>query len=148
VYKPKHIVLTSHPGRKGAKSIPIHWGESDPLQRGLIIATLTKATHRNAIGTHSGSYSVYRALAIASSTLQADHRPDFTNTSPAEQIGPHPSWGDPHKIVCFDPFGAIDQIPDATTLAETKGRNLTDQITSRRNYSLNCHCDNLRLYQQ
>ncbi len=107
MYKPKHIVLTSHPGRKGAKSIPIHWGESDPLQRGPIIATLTKATHRNAIGTHSGSYSVYRALAIASGTLQADHRPDFTNTSPAEQIGPHPSWGDPHKIVCFDPFGAM-----------------------------------------
>ena len=59
------------------------------------------------IGTHSGAYSVYRALAIASGALQADHRPDFTNTSPAEHIGPHPSWGDAKKIVSLDPFGGL-----------------------------------------
>lgn len=105
--QPKHIVLTSHPGRGGAKPVPIYWGEIDPLKRGPAIASLSKSSHRNAIGTHSGSYAVYRALAVASGALQADHRPDFTNTSPAEQIGPHPSWGDASKIVCLDPFGAL-----------------------------------------
>lgn len=105
--KHKHIVLTSHPGRSGQKSVPIHWGESDPIKRGPIIGTLTNAAHRNVIGTHSGSYSVYRALAIASGALQANHRPDLTNTSPVVHIGPHPSWSDPDKIVSLDPFGAI-----------------------------------------
>jgi len=69
------------------------WGEIDPLKRGPVIGNLTKSSHRNAINTHSGSYSVDRALAVASGKLQADHRPDFTNTSPAEHIGPHDGVG-------------------------------------------------------
>lgn len=105
--KHKHIVLTSHPGRAGQKCVSINWGESDPKERGPVIGTLTNSTHRNAIGTHSGSYSVYRALAIASGSLQANHRPDFTNTSPVLPIGPHPSWSDPNKIISLDPFGAL-----------------------------------------
>lgn len=105
--KHKHIVLTSHPGRFGVKPIPIHWGEKDPIARGPIIGTLTNPAHRNVIGTHSGSYAVYRALAIASGALQSDHRADLTNTAPAEIIGPHPSWTDPKKMVSLDPFGAI-----------------------------------------
>lgn len=103
----RHIVLTSHPTNFGPKPIPIHWGAQEPLKRGPVIATLTKQAHRNVIGTHSGSYAIYRALAIASGSLQADHRADLTNTSPIEQIGPHPSWFDPDKIVSLDPFGAI-----------------------------------------
>ncbi len=107
VTKHKHIVLTSHPGRAGQKSVPICWGESDPIKRGPVIGTLTSPTHRNVIGTHSGSYAVYRALAIASGALQANHRPDLTNTSPIVPIGPHPSWADPNKITSLDPFGAL-----------------------------------------
>jgi GTP cyclohydrolase II len=103
----RHIVLTSHPSRFGPKPIPIHWGAADAMQRGPIIATLTQPAHRNVIGTHSGGYAVYRALAVASGTLQADHRADLTNTSPVEQIGPHPSWADAEKIVSLDPFGAL-----------------------------------------
>ncbi|MBR8836186.1 MAG: GTP cyclohydrolase II [Stigonema ocellatum SAG 48.90 = DSM 106950] len=103
----RHIVLTSHPSRFGPKPIPIKWGSGDPMQRGPVIATLTKQTHRNVIGTHSGSYAIYRALAIASGSLQSDHRADLTNTSPVERIGPHNSWADPDKIVSLDPFGAI-----------------------------------------
>lgn len=103
----RHIVLTSHPSSFGPKPIPIHWGAADPMQRGPVIATLTKQTHRNVIGTHSGSYAIYRALAVASGALQSDHRADLTNTSPVEHIGPHPSWADPEKIVSLDPFGAI-----------------------------------------
>ena len=105
--KVKHIVLTSHPGRTGEKPIPIHWGESDPLKRGPIVGTLITPAHRNVIGTHSGSYSIYRALAVASGSLQASHRADLTNTAPIVAIGPHPSWADPNRIVSLDPFGAM-----------------------------------------
>ena len=73
---------------------------------GPVVATLTNATHRNVVGTHSGAYAVYRALAVASGSLQRDHRADLTNTTPTSSIGPHPSWADPKKIVSLDPFGA------------------------------------------
>ncbi|MFB2918526.1 MULTISPECIES: GTP cyclohydrolase II [Aerosakkonema] len=106
VSKHKHIVLTSHPNRSAQKPA-IDWGKSDPIERGPIIGTLTNANQRNAIGTHSGSYAVYRALAIASGALQPNHRPDLTNTSPVVRIGPHPSWADPDRIISLDPFGAI-----------------------------------------
>lgn len=104
----KHIVLTSHPGNFGPKPIPVQWGHPDPSQRGPVIATLGNLAHRNAIGTHSGAYAVYRALAIASGDLEPDHRADLTNTAPTVTIGPHPSWSDPSKIVSLDPFGALD----------------------------------------
>lgn len=103
----RHIVLTSHPSSFGPKPIPIQWGAANHKERGPIIATLTKQAHRNVIGTHSGSYAIYRALAVASGALQSDHRADLTNTSPVEHIGPHPSWADPNKIVSLDPFGGI-----------------------------------------
>jgi GTP cyclohydrolase II len=102
-----HIVLTSHPGKLGPQPLPIQWGHSEPQQRGPVIATLTQPGHRNAIGTHAGSYAVYRALAVASGALQSSHRPDLTDTSPAETIGPHPSWAAPDRIVSLDPFGAV-----------------------------------------
>jgi GTP cyclohydrolase II len=106
VSKPKHIVLTSHPGRFASQPLTIHWGESDPIKRGPIVGTLTNSAHRNVIGTHSGSYSVYRALAVASGALEPSHRADLTNTAPIVAIGPHPSWSDADKIVSLDPFGA------------------------------------------
>jgi GTP cyclohydrolase II len=105
--KLKHIVLTSHPARFGQKPLPIHWGAVDPLKRGPVIGTLTTAAHRNVIGTHAGSYGVYRALAVASGKLQSNHRADLTNTLPAEPIGPHPSWYSADKIVSLDPLGAL-----------------------------------------
>lgn len=104
--KLKHIVLTSHPNRFGPKPLPIQWGAADPMIRGPIIGTVTDPVHRNAVGTHSGSYAIYRALAVAQGTLQPDHKADLTNTFPIVNIGPHPSWFDPDQIVSFDPFGA------------------------------------------
>lgn len=101
-----HVVLTSHPGQIRKPTIPIKWGAKDPLERGPVVATLTGMKHRNAIGTHSGAYSLYRALAMAAGSLSMDHRPDLTNTSPVESIGPHPSWEDPERIVSLDPWGA------------------------------------------
>ncbi|MBP0032306.1 MAG: GTP cyclohydrolase II [Roseofilum sp. Belize BBD 4] len=104
--KSKPIVLTSHPRSSGAKPIAIDWGNSDPIARGPVIATLTNPAHRNVIGTHSGSYAIYRALAVARQALNPEHRADLTNTAPVADIGPHPSWTDPDKIVSLDPFGA------------------------------------------
>jgi GTP cyclohydrolase II len=103
----KHIMLTSHPGTFGIQPLPIVWGHPEPLERGPIIATLTNVSKRNAIGTHAGSYAIYRALAIANGDLESDHRPDFTNTAPVEVIGPHPAWTETDTIVSLDPFGAV-----------------------------------------
>lgn len=101
-----HVVLTSHPGQIRREVTPVIWGEKDPMKRGPVIASLTNLRHRNSIGTHSGSYTVYRALATAAGALPMDHRPDLTNTAPVEDMGPFPSWKDPEKIVSIDPWGA------------------------------------------
>ena len=63
--------------------------------------------HRNAIGSHGGSYAIYRALAVATRALAPNHRPDLTDTSPAMRIGPWPQWADPAKIVSLDPYGHL-----------------------------------------
>ena len=46
----------------------INWGAASAAERGPVIATLRNPAHRNAVGSHAGGYSVYRALAIAAST--------------------------------------------------------------------------------
>ena len=102
----KPIVLTSHPTGQKSTARPIHWGARDPKERGPIVGTLTDPTTRNCIGTHSGSYSVYRALAVASGSLDPHHVPDLTNTSPTVKIGPFESWFNPERIVSMDPWGA------------------------------------------
>ena len=103
-----HIVLSSHPkAHKQGAFFDIHWGALNPTERGPVIASLTDLAQRNAIGTHSGAYAVYRALAVASGALQRDHRPDLTNTAPAEMVGPHAQWGDADKIVSMDPWGHL-----------------------------------------
>ncbi|KAL2114603.1 hypothetical protein VUR80DRAFT_4586 [Thermomyces stellatus] len=56
---------------------------------------------------HGGSYSIYHALAVASRELDIGHRPDYTNTEPASEIGPFPQWADPEKIVSMDPWGHL-----------------------------------------
>ncbi len=104
---PKKIVLTSHPGGHGPTPIPIKWGARDPMERGPAIGTVTNMAQRNVIGTHSGSYSVYRALAVAAGALDPLRVPDLTNTSPTNVLGPHPQWFDPQRIVSMDPFGAV-----------------------------------------
>jgi GTP cyclohydrolase II len=100
-----HIVLTSHPHFIYKESPPIHWGHPDPRVRGPVVASFTNRLHRNAIGSHSGSYTIYRALAMAAGQMDPDHRPDLTNTDPVARIGPFPSWGDPARIISLDPWG-------------------------------------------
>ena len=139
----RHIKLHSHPtGRKSAATI--RWGAASPAQRGPVVGTLT--AQRNAIGAHSGSYSLYRALAVAAGTLDPVHVPDLTDTAPATPIGPHRKWSDPSAIVSLDPYGHLvseafaDELAGGwdirPTIAVTKARvnmpELRDAITAGR----------------
>ena len=103
------IILTTYPGQSGIDPIPLDWGNPNPAKRGPVIVSRHHNTlrRRNAIGAHGGSYSIYHALAVASSNLDLEHKPDFTNTEPATVIGPFPAWGDKTKIVAMDPLGHL-----------------------------------------
>lgn len=102
----KHIRLTSHPGQGQAGAPVIRWGAPSAAERGAVIGTTTNRSQRNVIGTHSGSYGVYRALAVAAGNLDKGHRADLTDTAPTDAIGPYPQWSDPEKMVSIDPWGA------------------------------------------
>ena len=101
-----HIVLTSHTAHKSGRFIELNWGASDPVERGPVVGTISDKADRNAIGSHGGSYSIYRALSIAQGTFPPDHRPDLTDTEPTTSIAPQPSWTKPGAIVSLDPLGA------------------------------------------
>ncbi|YAL83205.1 GTP cyclohydrolase II [Dermacoccaceae bacterium W4C1] len=116
--------MTSHSGGVDAPSIT--WGAPTAAARGPVIATTVAREDRNAIGTHSGSYSVYRALAVAAGALAADHRADLTNTAPTDVIGPHPQWSDPDRIVSIDPWGAM--VADAFGDLLAAGRDIRPTI--------------------
>lgn len=102
---PAYVSLTTHAGRSGVKPIHMNWGDADPAERGPVIATNRDGGVRNCIGSHGGSYCIYRGLAVAAGALDPTYRPKFKLTAPAIKIGPHKSWGDPSKIVTMDPFG-------------------------------------------
>ncbi|KAK3995671.1 GTP cyclohydrolase N terminal-domain-containing protein [Cladorrhinum sp. PSN332] len=103
------VILTTYPKQIGIKPLPLNWGAADPVERGPVVVSRSPSTigRRNAIGAHGGSYSVYYALALASKELDPDHKPDFTNTEPAVNIGPFHQWGDAKKIVAMDPWGHL-----------------------------------------
>src|SRR5712672_4476071 len=104
---PRHIRLTSHPGSTGRGAIPLCWGASSPAARGPVVASPAEPRYRNAVGSYSGAYAVYRALAVATRALAPNHRPDLTDTAPAALIGPHPQWVEPGRIVSLDPYGHL-----------------------------------------
>jgi GTP cyclohydrolase II len=115
----KHIRLTSHPGQQGAAGAPaLHWGAATAAERGPVVGTTANRSQRNVIGTHSGSYGVYRALAVAAGNLLKGHRADLTNTAPTDLIGPYPQWADAKKMVSIDPWGASVQSVFAEQLAQ------------------------------
>jgi len=130
--EPRHIVLTSHPSGQAAQGPAIVWGAPTAADRGPVVSGFTGADTRNVIGTHSGSYALYRALAVASGALDPLHKPDLTNTSPTDIIGPHPQWTGADRIVSIDPWGhkvadvfaeEIEQGMDIRpTIAVTKAR--------------------------
>jgi GTP cyclohydrolase II len=128
-----HIRLTSHPEPgTAATRFPIRWGAASARERGPVIGSVTNPADRNVIGAHGGAYSVYRALAISARALNPLARPDLRNTHPVVDIGPHPQWTEPGKIVSLDPWGHkvgeafADEIGSGTdvrpSIAVTKAR--------------------------
>jgi GTP cyclohydrolase II len=105
--RPDHIRLTSHPEPGAKVPFPIHWGAKTARERGPIIGTVSRPQDRNVIGSHGGSYTVYRALAVSSGALDPIRRPDLTNTFPAATIGPFAQWTEPQRIVSLDPWGHL-----------------------------------------
>jgi GTP cyclohydrolase II len=122
----EHVVLATHATLKYPESIPLDWGNKDPLKRGAVVATQTNPKARNAIGTHSGSYTVYRALSMASGKYSPTHKPDLHNTHSPVKIGPYPSWYDETKIVSLDPWG-LDPAVNFPALFE-KGYDIRPSI--------------------
>jgi len=127
-----HIRLTSHPGAGAASRFPIRWDAPTARERGPVVATANAGSDRNAIGAHGGAYSVYRALAISAGAMNPLARPELNNTHPVVEIGPHPQWSEPGRIVSLDPWGhrvAEDFAPELAegvdirpTIAVTKAR--------------------------
>ena len=124
-----HIKLHSHPSG-GKASAALRWGAPDPAVRGPVVGTLTE--QRNAIGAHSGSYSLYRALAVAAGNLDPVHVPDLTDTAPAAGIGPHEQWHDQSAIVSLDPYGHMVSEAFAEQLAEGWDIRPTIAVTKAR----------------
>src|SRR6187431_1300950 len=127
-----HIRLTSHPDPGAKARFPIAWGAPTARERGPIIGTVSQLGLRNVIGSHGGSYALYRALAVSSGALDPIRRPDLTNTFPAATVGPYEQWNDPKRIVALDPWGHLvadsfkDQIAEGLdirpSIAITKAR--------------------------
>jgi GTP cyclohydrolase II len=130
------IILTTYPNQVGINPLPLKWGAATAQARGPILASRlppgnANLKRRNAIGAYSGSYSIYHAIAKATSAIPANHRPDFTNTFPPVRIGPHGAWSDARKIVSLDPFGHLVQ-EDFKELIEGQGLDLRPTIAVTR----------------
>jgi len=131
INRPGHIRLTSHPEPQ-ARRWPLRWGAATPAERGPVIGTVTRAADRNVIGTHGGSYSLYRALAVSSGALSPLQRPDLANTHPAAAIGPYPQWTEPGRIVSLDPWGHLVATAFADAIAEGVDIRPTIAVTRAR----------------
>jgi GTP cyclohydrolase II len=135
---PGHIRLTSHPSGGKPHKFPIDWGAATAQARGAVIASTTARGHRNVIGAHGGAYSIYRALAVSSGTLDPNARPDLKDTGPVIEIGPCAQWVGSKQIVSLDPWGhrvAEDFGPELEsgldirpTIAITKARLMLPEV--------------------
>ncbi|KAF5382242.1 hypothetical protein D9757_008960 [Collybiopsis confluens] len=110
---PGRVLLTTYPDQHGISPFTLSWGASTASQRGPVICSRMLGTikYRNAIGAHSGSYSIYRALSIAMGSLDPTYKPDYSMTQPPVDIPPNPAWthkeGEKLKIVSLDPWGHL-----------------------------------------
>jgi GTP cyclohydrolase II len=130
--------LTSHPSGGKPHRFPIEWGASTAQARGAVIGSTAARSHRNVIGAHGGAYSIYRALAVSSGSLDPNARPDLKGTGPLIEIGPHPQWMGQRTIVSLDPWGhrvaedfraEIDDGMDIRpTIAITKARLMLPEV--------------------
>src|SRR5271156_2303077 len=127
-----HIRLTSHPEPGAKHEFPIAWGAASARGRGPVIGTVSRLHDRNVIGTHGGSYALYRALAVTAGALDPIRRPDLTNTYPAATIGPFPQWSEPQRIVSLDPWGHLVAESFKTEIAEGLDVRPTIAVTCAR----------------
>lgn len=102
-------VLTTFPNDPAVKPLPLSWARSEPEARGPVIASRYKdgLFKHNAIGAHSGSYCIYRALAVGSKQLNPSYTADYTNSEPVFPVKQQAQWSDIKKIVSMDPFGHL-----------------------------------------
>jgi GTP cyclohydrolase II len=128
----EHIRLTSHPEPGAKLRFPVRWGAATARERGPIIGTVSQPQDRNVIGSHGGSYAVYRALAVSSGALDPIRRPDLTNTYPAATIGPFQQWTEPQRIVSLDPWGHLVAADFKAEIAEGIDIRPTIAITRAR----------------
>ncbi|KAF8823975.1 hypothetical protein HHX47_DHR9000012 [Lentinula edodes] len=106
---PGRVLLTTYPSQHSITPYPLKWGAPTPLLRGPIICSRLPSSlpFRNALGAHSGSYSIYRALSIAMGTLDPNYKPEYGLTEPPVEIRENPAWHDAKKIVSMDPWGHL-----------------------------------------
>ena len=74
---------------------------------GLRVARGTELIRRVAEHLVGMANEVVELVEVASGALDPDYRPDLTDTSPTDLLGPHPQWHEPDRIVSIDPFGAV-----------------------------------------
>ncbi|PHH62770.1 hypothetical protein CDD82_1967 [Ophiocordyceps australis] len=146
---PQHPQQAPRPGFRRESYSPLipgksasnhsRWTGATPTRRDEVPSWSRELQRPYGVGMHlstdqsfsGGSYSVYYALALASKELNLGHRPDFTNTEPAVQIGPFPQWAHRSKIIAMDPWGHLapwifseimerDKIDIRPTIAITK----------------------------
>lgn len=102
-----NVTLTTYP--EDCDPISMEWGALDQQARGPIVPSRIGdgLTKHNCIGSHSGPYCVYHALAVGSKQLDRNHVADYTNAQPAFTIPEQPSWFNKEDIVAMDPFGHL-----------------------------------------
>jgi GTP cyclohydrolase II len=127
-----HIRITSHPEPGSKPRFPIRWGAASARERGPVIGTVSRPGDRNAIGSHGGSYALYRALAVSAGALDPIRRPDLTNTHPAVSIGPFAQWSEACRIVSLDPWGHLAAEAFKSEIAEGVDIRPTIAVTKAR----------------
>lgn len=68
---------------------------------------------RNAIGTHNGSYSVYRSIAVAAGKMDPLFKPDLHNTAPPVHIPPNRECPPRSFFCCLPPLTPLARLPGA-----------------------------------
>ena len=124
-----HIRLTSHPAPGAKPRFPIVWGAPTALERGPIVGTVSRPLDRNVIGTHGGSYALYRALAVSSGALIRPARGPHQHR-PGGAIGPFEQWRSARKIVSLDPWGHM--VTEAFGRAIGEGTDIRPSIAVTR----------------
>ncbi|KAJ4485413.1 cyclohydrolase [Lentinula aciculospora] len=106
---PGRVLLTTYPSQHSISPYPLTWGANTPSLRGPIICSRLPSSlpFRNALGAHSGSYSIYRALSIAMGSLDPRYKPSYEMTEPPVDIPVCDAWFGDKKIVSMDPWGHL-----------------------------------------